>query len=132
MMRQTINAYEFERHAGCKTKHPNNHIFFENGKTIYAVVQELKSTPQEMLFDVIQNVTGSAVNQKNFNAWKGEHICFFIQDLECYIPKNDDNEYKFVTLSPFFVWYIFISASYQAATRELQRIYGKDDLVVPS
>ncbi|XP_042021666.1 uncharacterized protein LOC121769063 [Salvia splendens] len=90
---KTINAYEFERHADCKTKHPNNHIYFENGKTIYAVVQELKSTPQEMLFDVIQNVTGSAVNMKNFNIWK---------------------------------------ASYQAATRELQRIYGKDDLIVPS
>uniref|UniRef100_A0A2N9IJ15 Tify domain-containing protein n=1 Tax=Fagus sylvatica TaxID=28930 RepID=A0A2N9IJ15_FAGSY len=47
---KALNAYEFERHAGCKTKHPNNHIYFENGKTIYAVVQELKNTPQEMLF----------------------------------------------------------------------------------
>ncbi|PIN20617.1 hypothetical protein CDL12_06696 [Handroanthus impetiginosus] len=90
---KTINAYEFERHAGCKTKHPNNHIYFENGKTIYAVVQELKSTPQDMLFDAIQNATGSAVNQKNFSTWK---------------------------------------ASYQAATRELQRIYGKDEMIVPS
>ncbi|XWS56548.1 hypothetical protein CRYUN_Cryun09bG0094800 [Craigia yunnanensis] len=90
---KALNAYEFERHANCKTKHPNNHIYFENGKTIYAVVQELKNTPQEMLFDVIQNVTGSQINQKNFRIWK---------------------------------------ASYQAATRELQRIYGKDDVVVSS
>ncbi|KAL3833493.1 hypothetical protein ACJIZ3_008229 [Penstemon smallii] len=90
---KSINAYEFERHAGCKTKHPNNHIYFENGKTIYAVAQELKSTPQDMLFEVIQNVTGSPVNQKNFNTWK---------------------------------------ASYEAATRELQRIYGRDEVVVPS
>ncbi|KAJ1435520.1 Jas TPL-binding domain [Sesbania bispinosa] len=88
-----LNAYEFERHAGAKTKHPNNHIYFENGKTIYAVVQELKNTPQEMLFDAIQNVTGSNINQKNFRIWK---------------------------------------ASYQAATRELQRIYGKDEVVIPS
>ncbi|KAL2517106.1 hypothetical protein Adt_13353 [Abeliophyllum distichum] len=88
-----VNAYEFERHAGCKTKHPNNHIYFENGKTIYAVVQELKSTPQDMLFEAIENVTGSPVNQKNFRTWK---------------------------------------ASYQAATRELQRIYGKDEVAVPS
>ncbi|KAL3645686.1 hypothetical protein CASFOL_010866 [Castilleja foliolosa] len=87
------NAYEFECHANCKTKHPNNHIYFENGKTIYAVVQELKSTPQEMLFEVIQNVTGSAINQKNFITWKG---------------------------------------SFKAATRELQRIYGKDDIAVAS
>ncbi|KAJ8765914.1 hypothetical protein K2173_020430 [Erythroxylum novogranatense] len=90
---KVLNAYEFERHANCKTKHPNNHIYFENGKTIYAVVQELKNTPQEMLFDAIQNVTGSQVNQKNFRIWK---------------------------------------ASYQAATRELQRIYGKDEVVLPS
>ncbi|XVE99518.1 hypothetical protein REPUB_Repub03eG0205900 [Reevesia pubescens] len=90
---KALNAYEFERHANCKTKHPNNHIYFENGKTIYAVVQELKNTPQEMLFDAIQNVSGSQINQKNFRIWK---------------------------------------ASYQAATRELQRIYGKDDVVVSS
>ncbi|XP_054786312.1 uncharacterized protein LOC129292723 isoform X2 [Prosopis cineraria] len=90
---KALNAYEFERHAGAKTKHPNNHIYFENGKTIYAAVQELKNTSQEMLFDVIQTVTGSTINQKNFRAWK---------------------------------------ASYQAATRELQRIYGKDEVVIPA
>ncbi|XP_022973503.1 uncharacterized protein LOC111472013 isoform X1 [Cucurbita maxima] len=90
---KALNAYEFERHAGCKTKHPNNHIYFENGKTIYAVVQELKNTPQELLFDAIQNVTGSPINQKNFRIWK---------------------------------------ASYQAATLELQRIYGKDEVTIPS
>ncbi|KAL5800056.1 hypothetical protein ACOSQ4_032940 [Xanthoceras sorbifolium] len=93
---KTLNAYEFERHANCKTKHPNNHIYFENGKTIYAIVQELKNTPQEMLFDTIQTVTGSQINQKNFRIWKGN------------------------------------AASYQAATRELQRIYGKDEIAVPS
>ncbi|KAF8397534.1 hypothetical protein HHK36_016452 [Tetracentron sinense] len=85
---KVVNAYEFERHAGCKTKHPNNHIFFENGKTIYGIVQELKSTPQNFLFEVIQTVTGSPINQKSFRIWK---------------------------------------ESFQAATRELQRIYGKDE-----
>lgn len=69
---QALNAYDFERHAGAKTKHPNNHIYFDNGKTIYAVVQELKNTPQEVLFDVIQSVTGSPINQKNFRIWKGD------------------------------------------------------------
>ncbi|KAI4384469.1 hypothetical protein MLD38_002621 [Melastoma candidum] len=90
---KSLNAYEFEQHAGCKTKHPNNHIYFENGKTIYAVVQELKNTPQELLFDAIQTVTGAPIDQKNYRAWK---------------------------------------ASYQAATRELQRIYGKDEIILPS
>lgn len=65
-----INAYEFERHAGCKTKHPNNHIYCENGKTIYGIVQELRTTPQHMLFDVIQTITGSPINQKSFRLWK--------------------------------------------------------------
>ncbi|KAK4759974.1 hypothetical protein SAY87_023105 [Trapa incisa] len=65
-----INAYEFEQHAGCKTKHPNNHIFFENGKTVYAIVLELRKTPSEMLFEKIQTAAGSPINEKNFLAWK--------------------------------------------------------------
>lgn len=87
---KALNAYEFERHAGAKSKHPNSHIFFENGKSVYAVVQELKNSPQEMLFDAIQTVTGATINQRNFRTWK---------------------------------------SSYQAATLELQRIYGKDKLL---
>ncbi|AED91924.1 N-lysine methyltransferase [Arabidopsis thaliana] len=72
-LNKVLNAYEFEQHANCKTKHPNNHIYFENGKTIYGVVQELKNTPQEKLFDAIQNVTGSDINHKNFNTWKASY-----------------------------------------------------------
>lgn len=75
---QVINAYEFERHAGCKTKHPNNHIYFNNGKTVYGIVQELRSTPQNSLFEVIQTITGSPINQKSFRLWKGVVICLFI------------------------------------------------------
>lgn len=85
---KAINAYEFERHAGSKTKHPNNHIYFENGKTVYGIVQELRNTPQNLLFDVIQTITGSPINQKSFRLWK---------------------------------------ESFVAATRELQRIYGKEE-----
>ncbi|CAN8256444.1 unnamed protein product [Cochlearia groenlandica] len=92
-LNKVLNAYEFEQHANCKTKHPNNHIYFENGKTIYGVVQELKNTPQDKLFDAIQIVTGSDINQKNFNTWK---------------------------------------ASYQVASLELQRIYGKDAVTFAS
>lgn len=86
---KVLNAYEFEKHAGTKTKHPNNHIYFENGKTIYAIVQELKTTSPNLLFEAIQNCTGSPINLKAFSTWK---------------------------------------ESYQAATRELERIYGKDSL----
>ncbi|OIW05768.1 hypothetical protein TanjilG_23554 [Lupinus angustifolius] len=68
---KVLNAYEFERHAGFKTKHPNNHIYFDNGKTIYQVVQELRSTPQSLLFDTIQTAFGAPINQKAFRNWKG-------------------------------------------------------------
>ncbi|KAL6524860.1 hypothetical protein OROMI_030453 [Orobanche minor] len=67
---KTLNAYEFELHAGCKTSHPNNHIRFANGKTIHQIVQELKYTPANMLFDAIQSVTGSPINQSAFLVWK--------------------------------------------------------------
>ncbi|KAM3374083.1 hypothetical protein P3S68_012797 [Capsicum galapagoense] len=90
---KVLNAYEFECHAGCKTKHPNNHIYFENGKTIYQITQELRSTPQSLLFETIQTVTGSPINQKAFQVWK---------------------------------------ESFQAATLELQRIYGKEELNLSS
>lgn len=73
-MFKVLNAYEFERHAGCKTKHPNNHIYFENGKTIYQIVQELRSTPESLLFDTIQTVFGAPINQKSFLIWKGNAI----------------------------------------------------------
>ncbi|KAM7263602.1 hypothetical protein ACFE04_001285 [Oxalis oulophora] len=71
---KVINAFEYERHAGCKTKHPNNHIYFENGKTIYAIVQELRSTPHNNLFDVIQTITGSPINDKSFRIWKESYL----------------------------------------------------------
>ncbi|CAN1150379.1 hypothetical protein LINPERPRIM_LOCUS18248 [Linum perenne] len=86
---KVVNAYELERHAGFKSKHPNSHIYFDNGKTIYQIVQELKSTPSSKLFDVIQMVFGAPLNEKAFRIWK---------------------------------------ESFEAATRELQRIYGKDEL----
>lgn len=70
---KVLNAYEFERHASCKTKHPNNHIYFENGKTIYQIVQELRSTPESILFDTIQTVFGAPINQKSFRIWKGKN-----------------------------------------------------------
>lgn len=86
---KVLNAHEYERHAGCKTKHPNNHIYFENGKSTYQVVQELRSIPESQLYDAILTATGSPINEKAFLSWK---------------------------------------ESFQAATRELQRIYGKEDL----
>ncbi|KAI4304650.1 hypothetical protein MLD38_040129 [Melastoma candidum] len=71
---KVLNAFEFEKHAGCKTKHPNNRIFFENGKTIYQIVQELRSTPEDMLFDTVQSVFGAPINRKSFRIWKESYL----------------------------------------------------------
>lgn len=110
---KALNAYEFERHAGCKTKHPNNHIYFENGKTIYQIVQELRSTKESMLFDAIQTITGSPINQKAFRTWKGNRT----------LSSKSTSE-----ITDFLYRCISRIESFQAATRELQRIYGKEEL----
>ncbi|KAL5986151.1 hypothetical protein ACLOJK_028141 [Asimina triloba] len=67
---KVLNAFEFEKHAGCCTKHPNNHIFLENGKSIYGVVQELRSTPLDLLEDVIKTVIGGPASEKHQQVWR--------------------------------------------------------------
>lgn len=67
---RVLSAYEFEQHAGAKTKHPNNHIFLENGRAVYSIVQELKTAPQGVVEEVIRNVAGSALCEEGFQAWK--------------------------------------------------------------
>ncbi|KAG5610607.1 hypothetical protein H5410_021888, partial [Solanum commersonii] len=59
-----LSVSEFERHAGFKSGHANSHIYFISGKTIHDVVQKLKKTPLEMLFEVIQNFVGCPINPK--------------------------------------------------------------------
>lgn len=62
-------ATKFERHAGCNTYHPNNHIHFENGMTITQVLQELRRTPRNEIVDEIRRVTGSPINETRFSHW---------------------------------------------------------------
>ncbi|XP_019192751.1 PREDICTED: uncharacterized protein LOC109187050 [Ipomoea nil] len=70
-MNKAVNAYEFEKHAGCDTKHPNNHIYFPSGKSLYSVVQELKAIVEnDLLFEAIRTASGTPINIKNFQAWK--------------------------------------------------------------
>ncbi|XVF55320.1 hypothetical protein PTKIN_Ptkin06aG0027800 [Pterospermum kingtungense] len=65
-----LSAYEFEQHAGAKTRHPNNHIYLENGKPIYSIIQELKTAPLSILDEVIKDVAGSSINEESFQDWK--------------------------------------------------------------
>ncbi|CAI9762037.1 unnamed protein product [Fraxinus pennsylvanica] len=67
---KVVSAYEFEVHAGSKTRHPNNNIYLENGKPIHSIIREMKTAPLSMLDEVIQDVAGSSVNEEYFQVWK--------------------------------------------------------------
>ncbi|KAB1669206.1 hypothetical protein ES319_1Z066200v1 [Gossypium barbadense] len=67
---KVVSAYEFEQHAGAKTRHPNNHIYLENGKPIYSIIQELKTAPLSILDEVIKDVAGTSINEEAFQDWK--------------------------------------------------------------
>ncbi|TYI99000.1 hypothetical protein E1A91_D01G255900v1 [Gossypium mustelinum] len=67
---KVVSAYEFEQHAGAKTRHPNNHIYLENGKPIYSIIQELKTAPLSLLDEVIKDVAGTSINEESFQDWK--------------------------------------------------------------
>ncbi|KAL0344557.1 UNVERIFIED_CONTAM: Chromodomain-helicase-DNA-binding protein 4 [Sesamum radiatum] len=69
---RVVSAYEFELHAGTKTRHPNNHIYLENGKPIYSIIQELRSVPLSSLDGVIRAMAGSSVNEEYFQVWKAK------------------------------------------------------------
>ncbi|XP_059296393.1 uncharacterized protein LOC132049553 [Lycium ferocissimum] len=69
---KVLSAYEFEVHAGGKTRHPNNHIYLENGKPIYRMIQELKTAPLSQLEEVVRDVAGSSINERYLEAWKAK------------------------------------------------------------
>lgn len=61
-------------HAGGKTRHPNNHIFLENGNPVYSIIQRLKTAPLSMQDKVLKEVAGSSINEAMFPIWKGDGI----------------------------------------------------------
>lgn len=65
-----ISAYEFEMHAGCRSRHPNKHIYLDCGKSIYSVIQHLQSTPFNLLDEAVRSVAGSSVNEEYLQHWK--------------------------------------------------------------
>uniref|UniRef100_A0A7N0RHM4 PHD-type domain-containing protein n=1 Tax=Kalanchoe fedtschenkoi TaxID=63787 RepID=A0A7N0RHM4_KALFE len=67
---RVLSAYEFEMHAGGRTRHPNNHIFLENGSPIYSIIQKLKTAPLNMLDEAIKEAAGSSINEIMFQVWK--------------------------------------------------------------
>lgn len=69
-----LRAHEFEEHAGGKTRHPNNHIYLENGKPIYSIIQAMKAAPLSTVDEAIRNVAGSSVNEEFLQVWKGSLV----------------------------------------------------------
>lgn len=89
LSQQVLSAYEFEVHAGGKTRHPNNHIYLENGKPIYRIIQELKTAPLSRLEEVVRDVAGSSINEQYFEAWKGGLMLMSLLIYLCYsIPRQ--------------------------------------------
>lgn len=82
-----LSAYEFEQHAGgSKTRHPNNHIFLENGRPIYSIIEELKTAPLGILEELVKDMAGSSFNEGSFRAWKASlQQCdgTFLADKKC-------------------------------------------------
>ncbi|KAL8152623.1 hypothetical protein V2J09_010383 [Rumex salicifolius] len=86
--RDVLSAYEFEKHAGgAKTRHPNNHIHLENGKPIYSIIEELKTSPLGLLENVVKDIAGPSVNELSFQAWKAK-----IQESDD--PAQMDHKYQ--------------------------------------
>ncbi|CAL1399143.1 unnamed protein product [Linum trigynum] len=66
---KVLSAYEFEQHAGVKTRHPNSHIYLDNGKPISSVVHEIKTAPLNEVEEVIRDAVGSSLNEEFFQNW---------------------------------------------------------------
>ncbi|XP_042016339.1 uncharacterized protein LOC121764369 [Salvia splendens] len=68
---KVVSSYEFEHHSGSKTRHPNNHIYLENGKPINSIIEELKNAPLSSVDTVIKAIAGSSLNEEYYQRWKG-------------------------------------------------------------
>ncbi|PKA65421.1 hypothetical protein AXF42_Ash005755 [Apostasia shenzhenica] len=78
----------FEKHAQSKSSNPNNHIFLENGMTLYALVKLLKGVSLGSLGEVIKEKTGCLANMKVSNVWTGDNqnngVSNAIQETQMY------------------------------------------------
>ncbi|KAF8389917.1 hypothetical protein HHK36_024436 [Tetracentron sinense] len=57
---KVLSARKFEKHAGCKSEHPNNHIFVGNENSLFSIVKEIKSGSINSLEEVVKKAAGSS------------------------------------------------------------------------
>ncbi|RLN39294.1 hypothetical protein C2845_PM01G11110 [Panicum miliaceum] len=55
---KVLSALQFEKHAGAESKNQNGHIFLSNGKSLYALFQELRDVPAEALAEKFEAAAG--------------------------------------------------------------------------
>ncbi|CAN0926660.1 Increased DNA methylation 1 [Linum grandiflorum] len=110
---KVLSAYEFEQHAGVRTRHPNSHIYLDNGKPISSVIQEIKAAQLSEIEEVIRNVVGSSLNEDFFDIW----IAGFQQGLEM---DEEEAYYK----KPSYLLHSDVSCSSQAIDESLWTGYG--------
>nr|GMD54601.1 uncharacterized protein LOC109187050 [Ipomoea batatas] len=84
--RGAVNAYEFEKHAGCDTKHPNNNIYFPSGKSLYSVVQELKLIRDFVRENSLEEIIIPTPLFVPIVSYRG--IMFFLRHLYIGVPSN--------------------------------------------
>ncbi|CAA6654920.1 unnamed protein product [Spirodela intermedia] len=65
-----LSALEFEKHSGVTSKNQTNHIFLNNGKSLYRVVKELAKYHLGSLESVIESIIGCTPNWRCYKAWK--------------------------------------------------------------
>lgn len=116
---RVLSAYEFEQHAGVKTRHPNNHIYLENGRPIYSIIQELKTAPLSILDKVMKDLAGSSVNEEALLVWK--------ESLQQNNGKVEANKNYNIKLPPLL--YSHISQAFEESVSPASRCFVQNNCV---
>lgn len=105
---RVLNVYAFEKHTGCKTKHPNNHIYFQRRfiRKFWnlGTLQKLCCLMWSKLYQ-----PESFSHMERSNLFHLHVFCIFFR------------------LSKSSIFNCLRSESFQPAVQELQRMYAKED-----
>ncbi|RZC78682.1 hypothetical protein C5167_002882 [Papaver somniferum] len=127
---EVVNAYVFEQHAGSKSKHPNNYVLLDNGKSIYCAVQELRNIPLGSLDKVIQSVVGPSINVQSYLCWKEEKEPVIELCMVARIIPNEATEDSDVPLQHSLVQK-YSAAQISLATHETVQLHERPTLLKP-
>ncbi|KAF3790940.1 Increased DNA methylation 1 [Nymphaea thermarum] len=69
-----VTALDFERHAGCLTKHAYSYIFVPNGMRLYTAVRKLRDASRSMLDEMVRSITGLAPKDGHASHCDGKEL----------------------------------------------------------